>query len=319
MPSTKTMTRCSMLPAAALMLTGLSVTAEAGYRHGGHAGWSPNEPAMRADGLQVPGGCPIESPTGRFLFTARNPNDDPDTGLDIWVNQRAGHGPAFAPGDRLPGPVNVTANDFCPTPLPDGELFFVSNRDPGDNCGSADLYRTINNPATGWAEPENLGCHPHGPNTPGLELSPAVIETVFGTFLFYSTDYHTGNQDIYVSYQRGDGTFSPGERLGYPINTEYDDQQPNVSQDGREIVFASNRPSYSGDESGFDVFTAKRRFAFFPWRRVVNLSESVPFDTVDGDETRPSLSWDGERLYYGIGGLIYVSERNDYRRPFWAR
>ena len=265
--------------------------------------WNAASPTLRVDGEQVPGGCPIESPAGSFLYTARAPGSN----LDVHVNQRSDSGGAFETGNAMPAPVNdATANDFCPTPMPDGRLYFVSNRDGG--CGNADIHLAVNNPATGWNEPLNLGCEPHGPNTPGLELSPAVVESVWGTYLFFSTDYHTGNQDIYRSRLRADGTFGPGVRLGWPINTEYDDRQPNVSQDLREIVFASNRPTATGDETGFDVFNARRPWPFFPWRRVTNLSETVPFDTVNGDETRPSLSWDGRRLYYGSGG-VWTSER----------
>ncbi len=270
-----------------------------------HRSWSEAVPVLRTDGTQVPGGCPIESPTGRFLYTARNPG----TGLDIFVNQRPSPDALFEPGSALPNPANDPggANDFCPTPRPDGQLYFVSSRSGG--CGSADLVVAINDPATGWGEPANLGCEPHGPNTPGLELSPSIFETWWGTLLFFSTDYYTGNQDIYVSYMRHDGTFGPGHRLEYPINTEYDDRQPNVSQDGRTIVFASNRPSSADDASGFDIFIAKRRFPWTLWRSVRNLSESVPFETVDTGETRPSLSFDGDRLYYGSGG-VWISERD---------
>lgn len=288
------------------LLIGFTSAALADHRY---KGWDPAEPLIKANGEQMPGGCPIESPAGNFVFTARNPSG---MNLDIYVNERSETGEAFGPGAALPAPINDAglANDFCPTPLPDNGLYFVSARSADGACGDVDMYRAVQNPATGWSEPENLGCHPHGPNTPGFELSPSVIETRWGTFLFYSTDYHTGNQDIYYSRMRPDGSFGRGIRLRWPINTEYDDRQPNVSQDGREIVFASNRPSSADDETGFDIFTAKRRFLFAPFRHVTNLSESVPFDTVDGGETRPSLSWDGERLYYGTGGKIWISERD---------
>ena len=291
---------------AILLIFGLAGGAFADNRSGG---WGPAVPQLRTDGTQVPGGCPIESPAGRFLFTARNPTT---MNIDIYVNERAAIGEPFAPGGALPAPINdeMLANDFCPTPLPDNELYFVSNR--SGSCGATDMYRAVQNPATGWSEPVQLGCYPDGPNTPGTELSPSIIETAWGTFLYFSTDYHTGNQDIYRSRMRADGTFGPGVRLPYPINTEYDDRQPNVSQNGREIVFASNRPTAAGDETGFDIFIAKRRFLFARWRRVTNLSETVPFDTVNAGETRPSLSWDGERMVYGSGG-VWVSERKSGR------
>ena len=167
----------------------------------------------------------------------------------------------------------------------------VSNRI--GTCGGPDMYSAVQNPATGWSEPQNLGCDPDGPNTPGTEFSPSVIETDWGTFLFFSTDFYTGNQDIYISRMRDDGSFEPGVRLPSPINTEYDDRQPNVSQDGKEMVFASNRRTAGTPSANFDIFFAERGSFFAPWRRVHNLSESVPFNTLDASETRPSLSWDG--------------------------
>jgi len=198
------------------------------------------------------------------------------------------------------------ANDFCPTPRLDGALYFVSNRDGG--CGGPDLMYTVNNPVTGDSEPVNLGCAPDGPNTPGTEFSPSILETRYATYLLFSTDYYSGNQDIYISRMRKDGTFDSGKPLPWPINTEYDDRQPNIRQDGRELVFTSDRPSYAGDDTGFDIYSAKRATQFHRWRRVVNLSETVPFDSVSESETRPSISWDGQRLVYGSGG-VWISEK----------
>ncbi len=297
-----------------LLMFGSASAEKQGYQgpysksHFRHAGWGAASPLLRSDGEQVPGGCPIESPGGRFIFTARRPGGGD---LDIAVNERAAIGQPFEPGAVLPGPVNDPgmADDFCPTPLPDNGLFFVSRRNGACGGSGADMYRAVQNPATGWSEPVNLGCDPHGPNTPGTEFSPAVIETLWGTYLFFSTDYYTGNQDIYRSRMRDDGTFGPGVRLPYPINTAYDDRQPNVSQNGPEMVFASNRRTANTATPNFDIFYAKKRWLFGGWRRVNNLSESVPFDTLDASETRPSLSWDGKRLVYGSGG-VWLSERD---------
>ena len=269
--------------------------------------WGAAAPLLRTDGVQVPGGCPIESPGGKQIWTARRPGGGD---LDIAVNTRAAVGEPFELGNVLPAPVNdpAMADDFCPTPLEDGVLYFVSSRNGACGGSGADMYTAVQNPATGWSEPVNLGCDPHGPNTPGTEFSPSIVETPWGTYLFFSTDYYTGNQDIYRSRMRADGTFGPGERLPYPINTEYDDRQPNVSQNGREMVFASNRRTANDPMPNFDIMYAKKAFWFGNWRRVTNLSDSVPFDTVDASETRPSFSWDGERIVYGSGG-VWLSER----------
>lgn len=298
-----------------VLLTALVIMVSANGQAGGWFtnGWGPSDRLTRADGSQVPGGCPIESPGGKFLFVAKNPSG---SNLDIFVNSRARTNEPFEGDDVLPPVISHPgANDFCPTPLPDGLLYFVSTRTldpPAAACGGSDIYWSVDNPATGYSEPVHLACHPHGPNTPGTEFSPSIVETRLGTFLFYSSDYLTNNQDIYISYLRADGTFSRGYRLGYPINTEYDDKQPNVSPDGLEIVFASNRPGAGGIDSAFDIYTAKRRFLFLPWLRVINLSEAVPFETEPDDESRPSFSWDKTRIVYGSAG-VWLSERRRRR------
>lgn len=292
----------------ALLVGSLAAPAQAG---GGNGGWGPASPLLKMDGTQTPGGCPIESPGGLFIFTARNPSG---SNIDIYVNQRAHPTAPLAPGNILPTIISdPNANDFCPTPLPDGVLYFVSNRmpeSPDVACGQTDIYRSVDNPATGYSTPINAGCYPYGPNTEGTEFSPSIVKTRWGTFLFFSSDFPTGNQDIYMSYMRWNGTFTKGYRLPYPINTEFNDKQPNVSQDGREIVFASDRDSGDPDQS--DIYYAKRAFLFASWRKVTNLSQSVPFDSAPADETRPSLSWDGERLIYGSGGVWQSDRRGHY-------
>ena len=93
-------------------------------------------------------GCPIESPDGRSLFFASNRAGQ----LDIWVAARESGGDWGAP-ERLPAPVNTSANEFCPTPLPGGGLLFVSTRNDGLNCGNgtSDFYETRLRPEGGWA------------------------------------------------------------------------------------------------------------------------------------------------------------------------
>jgi hypothetical protein len=47
-------------------------------------------------------------------------------------------------------------------------------------------------------------------------------------------------------------------------------------------------------------------------RRLVdprNLSVDMKFPAVGSAETRPSLSWDQKRLYYGADGQVYTSTR----------
>ncbi len=298
MAPTKLMLRGSIAATALAFMGGFAGSAHAGPQF---SGWSPST----ATGLA--GGCPIESRNGNKLFVAGGFEGS----LDIFYYERRGRAGNFGDRVKVDDPVSKppTADgdvlDFCPTPLPGHALLFVSTRAGG--CGGSDIYASHYNPGQdAWSEPRNLGCAPGGPNTDGFELSPSVVKTAAGTLLYFSTGEGIGlGQDVYESRLRLDGSFSPGMAV-MELNTPGDinDRQPNVSRNGLEIVFASNR---DGDGIG-DIWSATRNSVYEAWSAPVNLSETVPFDTEGAGESRPSLSWDGKRLYYGSGG-VYVSTR----------
>ncbi len=253
----------------------------------------------------VGGGCPIESPDASALYTA-----SPSAGtLDIWVYQRDRVTGEFYNRTRLGAPVSDdNAADFCPTPLPGHHLMFVSTRDNTNGCGGPDMYATRYRafPQKSYEDAVILGCAPDGPNTAGAEFSPSLITTRLGTYLYYSSDI-SGNQDIYVSTMAKDGTFSEGMPVA-ELNTSFADQMPNVSYDGLTMVFASTRDdaTYGG---GFDIFVSTREDLTSPWSTPYNLSWNLAFPSQALSETRPSLSRDMQRLYYGAGGLVYQSTR----------
>lgn len=255
----------------------------------------------------VGGGCPIESRDGNSLYTASSS----DGTLDIWVYQRAGRHGEFGDRTRLGEPVSLDdAADFCPTPLSGNWLMFVSTRTGPQACGGADIYlaRYRPTPDQSWGDAENLGCAPDGPNTDGTEFSPSLVTTAEGTFLYFSSNVD-GDQDLYRSEMAPDGSFGPGIPVA-SLNTDVEDQQPNVSRDGLTIVFASNR-----DSGVFDIFMSTRESLKDDWSTPRNLSVELLFPTAGSSETRPSLSWDLKRLYYGSAGIVYVSERKPTGQP----
>ncbi len=271
------------------------------------ATWGAPVPVTAVNDPVAADGCPIESPDGRSLYIAsmRGPGGD----NDIWVATRSNDRDDFGAPMMLPEPVNSDAQDFCPTPLKGGGLLFVSTRGGTDAygtaaCGAGDIYITHRNRATGeWAAPRNLGCAPDGPNGPGMEYGPSLVHTWRGTFLYFSSGAPIGGgtQDIYVSRLGHHLDFGPPEAVTELNTAGYDDFMPNVSKDGREIVFASSRP---GGLGASDIYTSVRRHG--SWNDPVNLGSTV---NTAAAESRPSMSSDGSRLYFGRSGDIYVSER----------
>jgi Tol biopolymer transport system component len=243
-------------------------------------------------------GCPFISRDGRTFYMASN-RPGGLGGIDIWAARRDSPDDPWGAPENLGAPVNSPADDFCPTIARNGHtLFFVSSR--GGGCGRADIYVTRHRP-DGWDDPRNLGCNV---NSAADEASPFPLpEPGNGKVLYFSSvrpggfapdaDGATaGDSDLYVS-ERHDGVYGTPE-LVPGANTAFEDGQPNVRRDGREIFFFSNRPGTLGMA---DIYAATRASAFDSWSQPFNLGPNV--NSANGAETRPSLSWDGTTLYFG--------------------
>jgi Tol biopolymer transport system component len=123
------------------------------------------------------------------------------------------------------------------------------------------------------------------------EQGPSYVKVHGQELLYFSSSAPIVPGDIYVSARGTDGTFGPASPVP-ALNSAVNDIQPNVRKDGREIVFSSNR----GDSTGQDIWVSVRDHADDPWSPPTRLGIEVNTAAAD---TRPSLSGDGQRLYFG--------------------
>ena len=264
-------------------------------------------------------GCPIQSPDGLNLYIASNRPGS--AGLDLWVARRGSTeepwGNPVNLNDEPGADLNTSADEFCPTPVRGNGLFFV--RRPS-SCGLGDIYFTRYNPAHGWSEPQRLACAPEGPNTALDEMGPSYVEAGGGARLYYSSSRSAAQGgavpgDIFVSRMGLDGTFGPGELVAELSDPTANDIQPNVRKDGQEVVFSSNR---SGGQGSQDIWVATRENGGEAWSQPVNLGTNI---NTTASESRPSLSWDGETLYFGRApaaggpGDVYITTRSKTSSP----
>lgn len=303
--------------AAALTVAGSAVAT-------GFSGWATaqkiDEVAGNSTELNTPSldGCPIQSPDGLSLYVASN-RPGGHGGLDIWVATRQStFAPWGAPQD-LPGPINSAADDFCPTPIRGNGLYFVSRRVVADvSCGLGDIYFARFNKNHGWSEPQHFACAPAGPNTVLDEQGPSYVEIEGTEYLYFSSSRAPAQGgfvpgEIFMSERTGDG-FGPGAAVGALDDATANDIQPNVRKDGRELVFSSDR---GGGLGGQDIWVATRATTSDSWSTPVNLGSTV---NTAAAESRPSLSWDAERLLFGRApgpegqSDIYVSTRDRSER-----
>ena len=243
-------------------------------------------------------GCPIQAPDGLSLYLASN-RPGGQGGLDIWMSTRATTSAPWGAPQNLGAPVNSASDDFCPTPVGKGGLFFVSRRAIAGACGQGDIYFTRKVGAV-WAEPDHLLCAPAGPNSELDEQGPSWVDAsagkVRGTKLLYfsrSSVTPSVAGEIYVSERKNGARFGPAKAVQELNDATANDIQPNVRADGLEVVFSSNRTGTLGAQ---DIWVATRAALGDGWSAPTNLGSAV---NTAAAESRPSLSQDGTQLLFG--------------------
>lgn len=305
------MHKSTTLAVAAAVVSLVSTSAQAAH----FSTWGPahkvdefagNHPELNTPFLD---GCPIQAPDGLSLYMASNRPGGHGL-LDIWVAHRTSTSDPFGAPENLGSPVNSAADDFCPTPVRGGGLFFVSREALPGSCGLGDIYFTRFNPVHGWSEPVHLACAPEGPNSTLDEQGPSYVEVDGGAILYFSRSSAGVPGDIFASTMLEDGGYGPAAPVTELNDAAANDIQPNVRKDGRELVFSSNR---SGTLGGQDVWTSTRDSVQDPWSAPVNLGAAA---NTAAAETRPSLSWDAKTLLFGRApgpeGMsdIYITNRH---------
>lgn len=285
-------------------------------------GFSDWAPAMNIEatspgaheGFNTPGldGCPFIARDGKRFFMASD-RDGGEGSIDIWMSTRDHVDDPWGEPVNVGPPVNSAAADFCPTLARDGHTFyFVSTRDVEGSCGGGDIYVTRMRAEGEFDEPENLGC---AVNSEYDEFSPfPVTHSTTGPVLYFSStrprpgDGGEGG-DIYMAGLHGNAFGAP--QLVPGVNSLADDGHPNVRRDGLEMFFYSQRTDLPDAQGGPDIYMATRASTSDAWSTPVNLGPDV---NSSASETRPSLTWDGSRLYFGSSregsSDVYVTTRD---------
>lgn len=274
--------------------------------------YGPWSPAVRVEGTETSepsfngpylDGCPFISRDGKTFFMAsRRPTSEADanTDINIWVSTRAHLDDEWGAPELVGPPVSIDVtvsgatqiNDFCPTLARDGhEFYFVSNRD--GYCGAVrndDMYATRWRGDGSWDDAVRLGCDV---NTPANEASPFPLpQSGSGPVLYFSSTI-SGAGDLYYSDWHA-GAFQGREEVPGVNTLSWTEGQPNVRRDGLEIFYFSNQPDGVGGAN--DIYSASRARTADPFSGAADLGTNVNGPAA---ETRPSLSWDGTRLYFG--------------------
>jgi Tol biopolymer transport system component len=156
-----------------------------------------------------------------------------------------------------------------------------------------------------FGEPTNLGAIV---NSLARDEEPGISADNLSLYYCSLKSGGQGDYDLWVTTRATiQDNWSPPVNLGSTVNSSSADFSPDISADGLELYFGSNRPGGSG---GYDIWVTRRTTIDDNWSSPVNLGSKINRSSAEGC---PAISDDGLELYFWSdrsGGYnIWVAKR----------
>jgi outer membrane protein OmpA-like peptidoglycan-associated protein len=172
-------------------------------------------------------------------------------------------------------PINITpeiqsdGNQYANSLSKDGTQLFLNME---DNFNSDIMFSNYQNGR--WSKSEFLN---KNINTKFWESHAAISPT--GEELYFTSNRKGGygDMDIYLSRKNTQGDWGEAINLGPALNTDLNEDNPFISEDGKVLYFASQGHYSLG---GYDIFKSEQ-MADGSWAKPINLG--FPLNTTDDD------------------------------------
>ncbi len=166
---------------------------------------------------------------------------------DLWVTRRA------TVSDPWGEPENHTTSNLNaiggspPSLSSDGLSLFLYTRNDWDLYVSTRPTRDDL-----WSEPVNLGPTVNGGNSAWVNRDPSISADGLSLIFTSDRDGGSGRTDLWMTRRTTiDGPWSEPVNLGPTINSDSGEHSPEISADGRSLLFCSDRDGGHGD---FDIW-----------------------------------------------------------------
>ena len=209
---------------------------------------------------------------------------------DLYIAEKDVNGEWSQPVS-ISGMINSPNNEGTCTISGDGRTLIFTSCLGRKGYGSCDLFISYKI-GDEWTKPKNLGSNI---NSRYWESQPSL--SADGRTLYFVSDRPggLGKRDIYVSYLKKDGTWSPPVNLSKPINTEDDEVSPFIHANGQTLYFASDgHPGFGS----FDLFYSE--LSDNVWQEPENLG--YPINTYE-EQVSLFVTSDGKKGYYSNENL----------------
>ncbi|HEX8329322.1 MAG TPA: OmpA family protein [Hymenobacter sp.] len=213
---------------------------------------------------------PALTADNRFLLFTGRPASS--SGEDLYVSRQNKDGSLGAPVPISPA-INSSYNEGAGSISGDGKTLVFASCDRPKAIGNCDLYisrRTGNN----WSAPVNLGTNV---NSTEWDSQPSL--SADGRTLYFTSTRRggQGQEDIYVSTLKPDGTWSGAQNVGTPVNTAGKDMAPFIHASGTTLYYVTDGLVGMG---GLDVFRCEQNAAG-KWGEPRNLG--FPLNTFENE------------------------------------
>lgn len=185
---------------------------------------------------------------------------------------------------NIGSPINGKFGDSNLNLSPDGKTLFLFRDE-----GNGDIYRSERQKDGTWSEPEPITAL----NSSYRESSVSI--TADGNTIYFASERPGGYgaSDIYYSVKDSKGEWSKIKNMGTIVNTEFEEDGPFISADGKTLFFSSNGRKGMGE---YDIF---RTTLIDPDKNEWTEPENIgyPINSPDNDVFF-TTSQDGKRWYY---------------------
>lgn len=183
---------------------------------------------------------PFLAPNGLKLYFASNRplsgSKEIKEDFDIWYLERPERDRAWSPPINIGTPINSKFNEFYPAVSNNGNLYFTSDRPEG--MGKDDIYRS-EWLANSFQLPTSLS---DSVNSIGYEFNAYISpKEDFMIFSGYNRDDGLGSADLYISFQKPNGSWSGAKNLGSAVNSNKMDYCPFIDLTTNTLYLTSKR------------------------------------------------------------------------------
>lgn len=239
---------------------------------------------------------PLISPNGKTLYFSRS-GDTANIGgkkdiEDIWYSNWDPSAKTWGKAHNMGCPLNNEYPNFINSISPDGNTVLLGNSYYADGTMSDGVSLAHKTP-TGWSAPVRLD----------IEDEDRNKSTIVSYFMANSQKIlmmsnnrrgdSYGENDLYVSFLKTDGTWTKPLNLGDKINTDAIEDAPFLASDNKTLYFTSEG---LGGYGGSDIYMSRRLDSTWQnWSTPENLG---PVVNGSHDESFFSLSASGKQVFF---------------------